>query len=161
MFAQLSLEILIISSMYYIPKYYVPSIESTALNNIWSVLFGLEWVGKITLQWQWLLPQKPSGRSNAGWRKESHGLTDMGLDLGLSWGRLTVASSRGCQRRAEDQVQPPATCPAEAGGGREGWPLTHLVGDLKWKQKTQFRERSFLLRSPLPRLLPGQVLPWP
>lgn len=85
-------------------------------------------------------------RGNAGWGDEGDRLADTGLGLRGKLGKVHGASAR--VPKAEGGPAAARPLPAEAGEDRAGLPLTHLVGDLKRKQKKQFREGPFSHQRP-------------
>ena len=122
------------------PKYCAPSVETTALNQgrLTSDLYSLGWSG-----WGKLVATTSGAKwkEQSGRRNETQGLADTGLGRRACQERLTVASPAAAGGRRGARFSRPSLAQQSRAGDGTGWPLTHLVGDLKWKQKTQFREQ--------------------
>lgn len=84
-------------------------------------------------------------KGNAGQRRvgdEGDRLADTGLGLRGKLGKVHGAAAR--LPKAEGEPAAARPLPAEASEDRAGLPLTHLVGDLKRKQKKTIQGRTFL-----------------
>lgn len=100
-------------------------------------------------------PHVQGGRNKAGMRTGEHRLADTGYEMqeqGKAHCDAILQLQAGPRR-------PPALNQERPAEDKAGEPLTHLVGDLKRKQNTQFMERSCLLRAPLPLSAPGRASP--
>ena len=91
---------------------------------------------------KWLQPQEQSGRSNQEGGTKLRGSRTQALVEGRArkGSRWHHPAAAGGGRRA--RFSRPSLAQQSRAGDGTGWPLTHLAGDLKWKQKTQFREQS-------------------